>query len=154
MTIEIDSPATLLDIADIHGCMSPLVWDICREMRRNGRTWSLRIDGDLIGVFGTYGDEKGAEAWFAVRPAASRHMLFLCRQIRLTLASLDYPEIVVFCETEAGRRIAALCGFQFAAHFEQREIWRYGKSDRRGVAEEGPGTPAAAGAGAAAATAG
>ncbi|MFN7125282.1 MAG: hypothetical protein ACK4M8_05325 [Allorhizobium sp.] len=128
--LVLDSPASLLDMADIHGRMTPLMWDICREMWREGRTWSLTIDGELAGVFGMYPVEGGAEAWFNVRPIAARNMLFVCRQIRLTLDALDYPEIVVFCETEAGRRIAALSGFHFATHLEQREIWRYGKAIR------------------------
>lgn len=129
--LVLDAPATLLDMAEMLGPMSPLMWDVCREMYRNGRTWSLSIDGELAGIFGVYPVEGGAEAWFNVRPSTARHMLFVCRQIRLTLDALDYPEIVVFCETEAGRRIAALSGFQFATLFEQREVWRYGRIIRR-----------------------
>lgn len=153
--LVLDAPATLLDMAEMLGPMSPLMWDVCREMYRNGRTWSLSIDGELAGIFGVYPVEGGAEAWFNVRPSTARHMLFVCRQIRLTLDALDYPEIVVFCETEAGRRIAALSGFQFATLFEQREVWRYGRIIRRGrvservpgIAEEAAGTAAAPAAG-------
>jgi hypothetical protein len=153
--IVLDSPASLLDMADIHGRMTPLLWDICREMWREGRTWSLTIDGELAGVFGVYPVEGGAEAWFNVRSNIARNMLFVCRQIRLTLDALDYPEIVVFCETEAGRRIAALSGFHFATHLEQREIWRYGKAIRgRRVSEGVSGTSEATAAAAAAPAAG
>lgn len=153
--LVLDTPATLLDMADMFGPMSPLMWDVCREMYRTGRTWSLSIDGDLAGIFGVYPVDKGAEAWFNVRPTTARHMLFICRQIRLTLDALDYPEIVVFCETEAGRRIAALSGFSFATHLEQREIWRYGRTIRRRRLPEGePGTSEAAAGTAAAPAAG
>lgn len=134
--LVLDAPATLLDMAEMLGPMSPLMWDVCREMYRSGRTWSLSIDGELAGIFGVYPVEGGAEAWFNVRRSTARHMLFVCRKIRLTLDALDYPEIVVFCETEAGRRIAALSGFQFATLFEQREIWRYERNIRRREAAE------------------
>jgi len=123
MKYEVESPATIFDMAELSGSRTQLHWAVVREMWSSGETFSLRADGKLIGVFGLYPIENGAEPWFNVRPEAAKHMNFLVRQIRLTLASRSYPEIVVLCTSKAGSRIARLVGFRFVENTERGEIW-------------------------------
>lgn len=59
-------------------------------------------------------------------------MMRLIRDIRLTLASRSYPEIVVICTTDAGRRIAIASGFHL---FESDGEITHGKFVGRGSKE-------------------
>jgi hypothetical protein len=123
MTFDLDTPATIFDMAELGGARSQIHWAVVREMWAEGETFALRLDGRLVGLFGFYPVEGGAEAWFNVLPDLARHMHFVIRQIRLTLVSSSYPEIVVLCTSEAGSRIAALAGFRFVEKNERGEIW-------------------------------
>ncbi|MFK0330899.1 hypothetical protein ACIQUB_07225 [Rhizobium sp. NPDC090275] len=118
-------------MAELGGARTSLHWAIVREMWAEGETFALRLDGRLVGLFGFYPLEGGAEAWFNVRPELAEHMLFVIRQIRLTLVTRSYPEIVVLCTSEAGRRIAALAGFRFVEKLERGEIWNVDIARRR-----------------------
>jgi hypothetical protein len=138
---EIASPATIFDMAEMGGARSQLHWAVVKEMWSGGSTWSLRHDGNLVGLFGLYPIEGGAEAWFNLRPDLGRSMLFVIRQIRLTLVSISYPEIVVLCTSAAGSRIAAASGFQFVEHTDRGELWHAGLTGR----EQGPGPGQATG---------
>ncbi|MDQ1185942.1 hypothetical protein [Agrobacterium larrymoorei] len=128
MSYRLDSPATLFDVAELCGATTRIHWAVAREMWRTGETFAMRDDDKLLGVFGLYPIEEGAEAWFDIRPEGAPFMLRLIRDIRLTLASRSYPEIVVICHTEAGRRIAAASGFQL---FSEGDL-TYGRYVRRG----------------------
>lgn len=85
MEFVIDSPATILDMAERGGAVTQLGWAVVKEMWSGGDSWALRIDGDLVGIFGLYPIDGGVEAWFNVSPAAAAHMRFIIRHIRLTL---------------------------------------------------------------------
>jgi len=147
MALIVRNPATLFDMAEMGGAGTRTGWMIAREMWRGGETFALQDGDQLIGLFGLYPIEGGAEAWFNVRPDAGRHMGFIIRQIRLTLVSRDYPEIVVLCTSQAGRTIARRLGFRFVQTVEYGEIWHgefarrrqqnCGQGERAGEAERG-----------------
>lgn len=123
MKYQVVSPATIFDMAELAGAKTQLHWAVVKEMWSGGDTFTLRFDDKLIGLFGLYPIETGAEGWFIVTPDAAKHMHFLISQIRLTLASSSYSEIVVLCTSEAGKRIARLLGFCFIEKTERGEIW-------------------------------
>lgn len=123
--LDVRTPATIFDMAELAGAATWFHWRVAREMWSSGETYALEEDGRLIGLFGLYPTETGAEAWFSVRPDCERHMMFLVRRIRLTLKASHYPEIVVFCVTAQGQRIANACGFDFLASSELGEIWKW-----------------------------
>lgn len=124
MAIEV-SPADLFDMAELSGAMTPLTWLVAREMHAGGDVWAVRRDGELIALSGLYplGDGVG-EAWFNIKPGRSGDMLPIVRQIRLTLQGTAYREIVVFCATAAGKRIAKAAGFRFFAETDIGEVWK------------------------------
>lgn len=130
MKYQVQTPATIFDMAELGGAITQLHWAVVKEMWAGGETFSLRFNGKLIGLFGLYPVATGAEGWFIVTPDAAKHMQFLVRRIRLTLASCSYSEIVVLCTSEAGKRIARLLGFCFVETTERGEIW-HGKYFRR-----------------------
>lgn len=141
MALTVREPATLFDMAELGGAGTRIGWMIVKEMWQGGETFAL-LDGDqLIGLFGLYPIEGGAEAWFNVDRAAERHMGFIIRRIRLTLVSRGYPEIVVLCTSKAGSRIARLCGFNFVQTDENGEIW-HGEFARGRQLEESGATVA------------
>ncbi|CDI08691.1 protein of unknown function [Agrobacterium pusense] len=147
MTYRIDTPATLFDMAELSGANTLVGWAVAREMWSGGETFAMRYGDELVGLFGLYPTETGAEAWFNIKEKAAPHMLRLIRDIRLTLASRSYPEIVVICTTDAGRRIAIASGFHL---FESDGEITHGKFVGRGQqgsckpAETGSGSTAAA----------
>ncbi|MGI2031951.1 hypothetical protein ACRQ1B_06115 [Rhizobium panacihumi] len=110
-------------MAELGGAGTSLHWAVVKEMWSGGETFAWRHGDQLIGLMGLYPIDGGAEAWFNVRPEAAAHMPYIIRQMRLTLASRSYPEIVVICTSAAGRRIARLVGFQFAEGVESGDIW-------------------------------
>lgn len=124
MSLEISTPATLLDMAELSGASSRLAWAVVREMHSGGQTWAIH-DGDrLVAIAGLYPvDEVTGEAWFNIRPDAGRHMLSIVRAVRLTIRASPYREIVVLCLTGAGSRIARAAGFSFHSTTGQTEIW-------------------------------
>lgn len=123
MKYQVETPATIFDMAELAGARTQLHWAVAKEMWAGGETFSLRLDGKLIGLFGLYPIENGAEGWFIVTADAAKHMHYLIRQIRLTLVSRSYSEIVVLCTSEAGKRIARILGFCFVEQTERGEIW-------------------------------
>ncbi len=127
MSIEITSPSTIFEMAELGGARTQLHWAILREMHSEGLTWTVHENGRPVALLGVYEADGIAECWFNPGPELARHMRPLISAMRLTLAALDYPVIVVVCATEAGRRIASLAGFQFAETVNDKEIWRYGK---------------------------
>jgi len=137
MALIVREPATLFDMAEMSGAGTRTGWMIAREMWRGGETFALQDGDQLIGLFGLYPIEGGAEAWFNVRPEAAKHVGFIIRQIRLTLVSRDYPEIVVLCTSKAGRTIARRLGFRFVQTVDYGEIW-HGEFVRRRQQGGGP----------------
>lgn len=123
MTLEVKSPADIFDVADLSGAISQIEWAIAKQMWVYGETFVLKNDGKPIGLCGLYPNETGAEAWFCVGPETAEIMLPLVRRIRLTLDAAPYPAITAFCATEAGQRIAALCGFRFVRHIGNVQMW-------------------------------
>lgn len=121
----LEEHATLLDLADLAGRCDMMHWLTLKEMRRNGDTWSLRLGEQLLGVVGVYRSSFANEAWFAIRPQAGPHMLYLTRRIRLTLDARKYPDLVTVCRSEAGKRIARMCGFRFSLLAQNLEIWEW-----------------------------
>lgn len=125
MSFKITSPATIFEMAELGGARTQLHWAILKEMHANGLTWTVHQNGEAIAILGIYEADGVAECWFNPTLKLSRHMRPMIAAMRLTLAALDYPLIVVVCATEAGRRIASLAGFQFAETINDKEIWRY-----------------------------
>lgn len=123
MTLEIETPASIFDMADMSGAATQINWAIAKQMWAHGESYVLRQSGEAIGLFGLYPNDGWAEAWFCVRPKCSEHMLFIVRNIRLTLDAAPYPSIVTFCATDAGKRIARLSGFRFVEHWNNTELW-------------------------------
>jgi hypothetical protein len=122
--LTIETPATILDVAELSGAISPLMWAVAREMWANGQTWAIRVDDELVGIAGIYPlQPEIGECWFNVKPQAARHMLAIVRAIRLTIRESRYREIVVACDTPAGVRIARSAGFSFHAATQNGEVW-------------------------------
>ncbi|MEQ9247329.1 MAG: hypothetical protein RLO21_15195, partial [Nitratireductor sp.] len=114
MNLRIQSPANLIDFAELVQARSRLMWSVAREMYDGGETWSVRHDDALLMVGGLYPfDPETGEAWFCAAPEAAPHMLSLIRAIRLTLWRSRYREIVTLVQSDAGRRIARAVGFSF-----------------------------------------
>lgn len=131
MALTVTEPATIFDMAELGGAATQMHWAVVKEMWAAGDTFALR-DGDrLIGLFGLYPIDGGAEAWFNVRPEAGRHMREIVRRIRLTLVSRGYPEIMVLCTSKAGSRIARLCGLVFVQTVDNGEIWHAQFAEKR-----------------------
>lgn len=150
MALTVSEPASLFDMADLGGAATRLHWAVVKEMWRGGETMSIRHGEQLIGVFGLYPIDGGAEAWFNVSPGAAPRMLDIVRLIRLTIISRRYPEIVVLCTSKAGSRIARLCGFHFVESVENGEIWHaeFAREQQgRGPCETAGGAAAAPNAG-------
>ncbi|EFO29131.1 putative thymidylate synthase [Roseibium sp. TrichSKD4] len=127
--LEISTPATLLDMAELGGGKTRVHWAILREMRDGGKTWAFRNEGELIGIAGLYPITGDAwEAWFNLKPEMGGHLDQMFRAIRLTLQSGDYPEIIVICTSRAGKIMARRMGFSFAETCDAGEIWKWVKS--------------------------
>ncbi len=128
MPIVITSPATLLDMAELCNARSRMTWAIVREMWAGGRTFAARDGENTIALAGFYpidGDPEKVEAWFNVTPAASGHMLEICRAMKLTIRACGYREIVAIVGTDAGKRIARTLGFTFFGSSEHGEVWSW-----------------------------
>ncbi|RUW39140.1 hypothetical protein EN739_31615 [Mesorhizobium sp. M2A.F.Ca.ET.017.03.2.1] len=124
MAITVTSPATLFEMAELSGASSRLMWAVAREMWAKGSTFAIRDGDELVGLAGIYPMTPDCgEAWFNIRPTAARHMLAICRAIKLTLRSSGYREIVAVVGTDAGRRIAAAAGLTFFEATEMGEVW-------------------------------
>lgn len=126
MGVAITSPATIFDMAELAGAVSRPMWAVAREMWANGSTFAVRDGEQLIGLAGFYpidGAPGAAEAWFNFTPAAARHMLAICRAIKLTIRASGYREIVAVCTSEAGKRIATAAGMTFFEKTDLGEVW-------------------------------
>ncbi|NUR12349.1 MAG: hypothetical protein HOQ20_10980 [Bradyrhizobium sp.] len=124
MAITVTSPATLFEMAELSGAHSRLMWAVAREMWAKGSTFAIHDGDELVGLAGIYPVTPDCgEAWFNVRPETARHMLAICRTIKLTLRSSGYREIVAVCTSDAGKRIAAAAGMQFFERTEMGEVW-------------------------------
>ncbi|MGX1496879.1 hypothetical protein ACSSV1_001915 [Labrenzia sp. MBR-25] len=122
--LQVESPATLPDMAELGGARTRVHWAILREMWSGGQTWAFREGEDLVGIAGIYPIADGVgEAWFNLAPAIGRNLPSLFRAIRLTLQTADYREIVVICTTRAGKVMARRCGFSFSERCDYGEIW-------------------------------
>lgn len=143
--LVVTSPATLLDMAELVGATTPLLWAVAREMHRSGDTWAVHdAGGRLLMLAGLYPLGAGvAEAWFNVRPEAAAHMLAIVRGMRLTLDASHYREIVTIVRTPAGAQLAKLAGFEFFSD-EEGELHGCAYRKRCGAAETGAGGAAAA----------
>lgn len=126
MSLTVQSPATLLDMAELGGATTRLNWAILREMWRGGETWAFQDGEDLVGIAGIYPIAEGVgEAWFNLTPAIGQRLDDLFQAIRLTLQSTAYREIVVICTTRAGKVMARRVGLTFSERCELGEIWTW-----------------------------
>lgn len=127
--LEIETPATIVDMAELSGSISRVHWAIVREMHRAGDTWAVRIDGDLVALIGLYplGDDAW-EAWFNLRPEMGKHLSELLQAMRLTVQTGKYREIATVCSTRAGKVLARRMGFSFAQTCDFGEIWKWQRS--------------------------
>ena len=124
--LEIRTPATIFDMADLGGARTAMHWAVLKEMHQNGLTWFVSFDGAPLGLFGIYPESQElAEAWFNVQPNAGLHLLRLVRAMRLTLNSLHYREIVTICGTPEGGRVAKAIGFSPSGFCKIGEIWKW-----------------------------
>lgn len=111
--VDLVTPATEWDLAELLGVCSPMVWGLARAQLCFGPSWVLR-DGD--GAFAAAGLAEiegwaAHEFWMIAAPRAARHTLRMVRVARLTiLPTVDAP-IMGRARTEAGRRLLRLCGF-------------------------------------------
>lgn len=85
----------------------------------DGAAATIRTDGgELVLIVGLYPHDWGAEAWFAVGPAARANLLAgvrLARQLLEAAAGEVAPlEVRAFVRSVAGHRIAAWFGFEKA----------------------------------------
>ncbi|MEP1571593.1 hypothetical protein [Roseibium album] len=124
--LEIETPANLVDMAELSGAMSRVHWAIVREMWRGGDTWAIRVDGDLVALIGLYPVIGEAwEAWFNLTPRIGGHLPELLSAMRLTVQAGKYREIVTVCTTRAGKVMARRMGFSFAEPCDFGEIWKW-----------------------------
>lgn len=124
--LDIQEGVSLIDMAELCGARSRMEWAIAREMWSAGDTWSLRLDGELVGLVGTYPiTETAVEAWFNLKPAVGKHLDQLLKELRLTLQDGRYAEILVVCTTRAGKVMARRLGLKHAETCEAGEIWQW-----------------------------
>lgn len=124
--LQVESPATLLDMAELGGARTRTHWAILREMWSGGETWAFRDGEDLVGIAGIYPIGEGiGEAWFNLAPAIGSNLAGLFSAIRLTLQSTAYREIVVICTTRAGKVMARRIGLTFSERVDYGEIWTW-----------------------------
>jgi hypothetical protein len=132
MAIEVTSPATIFDMAELGLASSRLQWAVVKEMHATGRTWAARAPstetggGRLILLCGLYPiDADTAEAWFNAAREAAPHMRAILRQVKLTIRECGYRDIVTVCRSDAGKRIASAAGFSFHAPTGLGEVWTW-----------------------------
>lgn len=130
--------ADLFDLADIAGATTRLEWIVAKEQFSQSTLIRRFVrDGRLIGLMGLYPVSLDlAEGWFDIKPEAAPDMVWLCRQIRLTLTGAPYPAIVTVVRTQAGARIVSACGFAFHERLEAGDLYvRSGERNFRRGAE-------------------
>lgn len=125
MKLDVTSPATLLELAQLCGARSRLQWAVARDMWAEGQTFVVRA-GDIPLLLGGFYPLGGgaAEAWFNVTPAAAPHMLALIRVVRLTMRASGYREIVTIATSVAGERIARAAGFTLFGEADLGKVYQ------------------------------
>ncbi|WP_156958638.1 hypothetical protein [Labrenzia sp. DG1229] len=125
--LEIETPANLVDMAELGGAKSRIHWSWLREMWKSGDTWAVRSDGELIALVGVYPVQgtKGWEAWFCLRRELAEHLREFITAMRLTVQAGKYREIVTICGTRAGKVMARRMGFTFAGTCDYGELWTW-----------------------------
>lgn len=113
--------ADVVDVADMLGVTTRFAWIVSRmQLEQSTMVRRFVRDGRLLGLFGLYPVSMDlGECWFDVKPEAAPDMLWIARQVRLTLTGTPYPALVTVVRTQAGARIARACGFDF---FERTEL--------------------------------
>lgn len=121
-------PASNYDIACCVGKCQPILWSALKAQRDASETWSLRDEQEeAFLVAGLWLREDGVlEAWFLVREDAAKHLPSIVKAIRLTIERSSYDRIECRIATNAGARIARLCGFQRFETINGVETWRWG----------------------------
>lgn len=59
--LQVESPATLPDMAELGGARTRVHWAILREMWSGGQTWAFRDGEDLVGIAGIYAERAVVE---------------------------------------------------------------------------------------------
>jgi hypothetical protein len=111
-------PAELTDLAVCLGSVDPLIWQATRHQWEIGPSWALceGPESPALAVGGLVAEGHGrAEAWFLTTPQACRHLRAIVRFTRLTFRRSPYRLIGVIVGTDAGARLARLCGMTPAA---------------------------------------
>lgn len=143
MTITLHHPARLVDLMALSRRVSSIQWQVLRECWGRGFTWVWRDGDDPIAL--TMLDplpRGGFEANFVFAAEAGPHMRRIVRDVRLTLENGPYSGTVTVCATDAGKRMAKLCGLHPEAQTSYGEVWVHGL--RQQFAGTGPHQGAAA----------
>ena len=97
------------------------------------RNWGAWVDGECVAA-GGLSDRAASEleAWFACLPSASRHIVSIVAQTRLTLRLIAETEAVeirarVALGWRPGQRLAAALGFARTGEEFGFEIWTMGR---------------------------
>lgn len=109
MTLRLRHPSSLVDLAECCGSGSPFRWAAVRGQAERGLSWSLLDEAGTALAAG--GVLPGGGCWFVAAPAVGRHMLEMVRIAGRVLDTIPGP-LAVDVRTEAGARIARLCGFR------------------------------------------
>ncbi len=126
MSVELQSPASLSQMAEMAGLLTPVQWRVLRDMWRASDSYAFVDTGKLLAVAGFYTlPEGGFESWFQFNSMAPAQLRQVIRITRLTLSERPYASPVTLCVTNEGKRFAALCGFIFVAQSPMGEIWAY-----------------------------
>lgn len=125
-SLELATPATIVDLADVFGRGDPGLWVIARRQLGLGPTHAIRDAAGALVVGGYARDGDWLEAWFWVHPRAARHMGEILRLVRLTLRSHGEDRVYAVMRSDAGRRIARALGFRPAPSVANMEIWTHG----------------------------
>lgn len=132
MSLEITSPADLLDVAHFCEGRRMLEWVTMRHMLAIGHSYALRAGGELVAICFICPLKDGCgEACFSATPAARPHMLAICRAIRLTISRSPYRAIVAVITSPSGARIAQAAGFRRQPDNELGEVWGYVRDIKR-----------------------
>ncbi len=124
--MRITSPATRMEMARAMGVRNPvLISDFYNQLDISD-SWALYTNQkEFIGVGGVCrpDPERPMQVWLLLSEAARKHMLTVIRAIRLTLAAAPYDHLECQAHTQAGGRIAAMCGLTLDRIENNTEIW-------------------------------
>ena len=107
--------ADVFDLAEMAGAGTLHEWIVAREqLAQSSMVRRFLRDGRLLGLMGIYPVSRElGECWFDIKREAAPDMLWVARQVRLTLTGTPYPALVTVVRTPAGAKIARACGFGF-----------------------------------------